>query len=360
MRSDALVADARLAGAGFLGCAPEEVVFGAEHDDAQLRALAHGRPGAARRRRDPRHEARPRRQRRPVARARARPRAHRSARRAPRRHHARPRRPQVEALGADADRRVPARLERRRDARRRATRRRAGARGGRARVGGRRALRAARTDRRRRARRRRPDLLAVQVLRAAPRTGLRPRRGARALAAVQGAPRRRRAGRQPLRDGHARARAARGLRRRGRLRRRRRLGPDPRARAGARRAAPRGASRTAGASTGSPTMEGRVPTFAVTHADADAGRRRLATRGAEDRRVGRQLLRRRGDGPARAARRSRPHRDRPLQHGGRGRPAARSACARSRRPSAASACRQSCARTCGSRPRRRRTTPGRA
>ena len=111
---------------------------------------------------------------------------------------------------------------------------------------------------------------------------------------------------------------------------------------------------------GLPTMEGRVPTFAVTHADVDARRRRVTTRRAKDRGVGRQLLRRRGDGPARAPGRSSAHRDRPLQHLGRGRPAARSAARDSRRPSAASACRQSCGRTCGSRPRRRRTTPGRA
>ena len=294
-----------------------------------------------------------------MARARARPRAQRSARRAPRRHHARPRRPQVEALGADAGRRVPARLERRRNARRCATGLRAGSRGGRARVGGRCALRAARTDRRRRARRRRLDLLALQVLRAAPRNGVRPSRGPRALAALQGAPRRRRAVGSRFETGTLAHELLAGFV----------AAVDYVGDVGwdAIRAHERalGEQLLAGLPDdlrlhGLATMEGRVPTFAVTHAGADAGRRCLATRRAEDRRVGRQLLRRRGDGPARAAGRSRAHRDRPLQHLGRGRPAARSAAARSRRPSAASACRQSCGRTCGSRPRRRRTTPGRA
>src|SRR5947207_2579714 len=78
---------------------------------------------------------------------------------------------------------------------------------GRARVGRRGALRATRADRRGDARRRRAHLLAVQVLRAASRAGLRPRGAARAVAPVQGAPRGARAARAPLRDGDARARA---------------------------------------------------------------------------------------------------------------------------------------------------------
>ena len=41
VRSDALVTNARLAAASFLGCTSDEIVFGAEHDDAQLRALAN-------------------------------------------------------------------------------------------------------------------------------------------------------------------------------------------------------------------------------------------------------------------------------------------------------------------------------
>ena len=359
MRSDALVAEARLAGAGFLGCAPEEVVFGQNMTTLNFalsrtvgRELRAGDEILATKLD---HDAN-------VA-------------------------PWLE-LAHDLDLNV--RLvelrddttldlddlrsklsERTRvvafplasnavgtlvDARRG---RRARSRGGRARVGGCRALRAARTDRRCRARRRRLDLLALQVLRAASRHGVRPRRRPRALAAVQGAPGRRRARRQPLRDGHACARAARGLRRRGRLHRRRGLGTDPRARASARRAAPRGAPRRLAPPR--PRDDGRPRPDVRRHArHPDAGRSCLATRRAKDRRVGRQLLRRRGDEPTRAAGRSRAHRDRPLQHPGRGRPAARSAAASSRRPSAASACRQSCARTCGSRPHRRRTTRGRA
>ena len=107
-----------------------------------------------------------------------------------------------------------------------------------ARLGRRRPLRAARADRRRVARRRRAPLLAVQVLRAAPRARLRARRARRSVAHVQGAPRA-----PSLRDGDARARAARRLRRRGRLRRLARLGRDQRARANARNAFPRNSPR---------------------------------------------------------------------------------------------------------------------
>ena len=85
-----------------------------------------------------------------VARARARPRPEGRLRRDARRHDARLRRPRAEAHRPHARRRVPARLERGRDAHRRAAHRRARARRGRARLGGRRALRAARADRRRR------------------------------------------------------------------------------------------------------------------------------------------------------------------------------------------------------------------
>ena len=96
------------------------------------------------------------------------------------------------------------------------------------------------------------------------------------------------------------------------------------ARAGARRAVPRGTPRRLAPPR--PPDDGRPGSDVRGHARrADAGRRCLTTRRAEDRRVGRQLLRRRGDGPARAPGRSRAHRDRPLQHRGRGRPAARSA-----------------------------------
>ena len=39
--TEALITQARLTAADFLGCTPEETIFGAEHDDAQLRADAH-------------------------------------------------------------------------------------------------------------------------------------------------------------------------------------------------------------------------------------------------------------------------------------------------------------------------------
>ena len=58
----------------------------------------------------------------------------------------------------------------------------------RARLDRRRPLRGTRADRRRRDRRRRADLLALQVLRAAPGHRLRPHRAARDLAPLQGAP----------------------------------------------------------------------------------------------------------------------------------------------------------------------------
>ena len=107
------------------------------------------RATSPRRRRDPRHAARPRRERLPLARARRRPRPRRALRRRARRLHARPRRPGAQlgdetrvvafpwasnAVGTIND--VP----RIADAR---------ARGRRARLGGRRPLRAARADRRR-------------------------------------------------------------------------------------------------------------------------------------------------------------------------------------------------------------------
>ncbi len=101
---------------------------------------------------------------------------------------------------------------------------------GRARLGRRRPLRAARADRRRRVGLRRADLLAVQVLRAAHGTRVRPGGVPAEPPALQGATGRGRAGRAPLRARHVPARAARGLRRGGGLRRVDRLGRDPRAR----------------------------------------------------------------------------------------------------------------------------------
>ena len=91
-----------------------------EHVDAQLRAHAHGRPRVAARRRDRRDEARPRRERLPLARARARPRPRHPLRRHPRGHVARPRRPRTAARRADEGRRLPGRRELGRDADRRA------------------------------------------------------------------------------------------------------------------------------------------------------------------------------------------------------------------------------------------------
>ena len=93
----------------------------------------------------------------------------------------------VEADRAHARRRVRLGVERDRHDRRRGARLRARPPRRRARLGRRRALRRARADRRARDRRRRAALLALQVLRAAPRHGLRPRRAAR----VAGVPTRR-------------------------------------------------------------------------------------------------------------------------------------------------------------------------
>ncbi len=145
------------------------------------------------------------------------------------------------------------------------------------------------------------------------------------LAPVQGAPGRRRAGRPPLRARHVPARAARGVRRRGRLRR-----IDS---AGTRSARTSGRS-ASGSSPGSParvtlhglpTMEGRVPTFCFSVAGSHRAVRRGAPRRARRRRVVGQLLRARDDEaprPGRGRRRG-PGGDRPLQHGRGGRPAAR-------------------------------------
>ncbi len=212
----------------------------AEHDDAQLRALAHRRARVPAGRRDPRHEARPRRERLAVARARPRPRPDRPLRGHPRRHDARHGRPRAPAHRPDQGGRVPGRLERGRHADRRAADRRARTRGGRDRLGRRGPLRAARTDRRRRDGSRRADLLAVQVLRAAPRARLRPARARRDGGGRTRCGRAGRAVRAPIRDWDAALRAARRLRRRGRVRRVARLdGRDRRLGARARRTVPR-------------------------------------------------------------------------------------------------------------------------
>ncbi len=193
-----------------------------EHDDAQLRAQPRVRARAEGRGRDHRHAARPRRQRRTVGGARRRPRPRRAPRRHQRRQHARPRRPRVEAVGSHARRLVPVGVERDRHDRRRASRVRARPRRRRDRLGRRRALRRPRGDGRARDRRRRRAVLAVQVLRPAPRHGVRPRVARRDLAPVQGAAVRDDPDGAPLRDRHAALRAARRAARDVRLPRRHR------------------------------------------------------------------------------------------------------------------------------------------
>ena len=104
---------------------------------------------------------------------------------------------------------VPVGVERDRHARRRDARVRARARRRRDRLGRRRPLRRARGDGRARDRRRRRPVLAVQVLRAPPRDGVRPRVARRDVEAVQGASVGDDPDRAPLRDRHAALRAAR-------------------------------------------------------------------------------------------------------------------------------------------------------
>ena len=169
--------------------------------------------------------------------------------------------------------------------------RRARARGGRARVGRRGALRAAPPDRRRG--RRRDVLLCSPYKFFGPHLGLafgrrellerwRPYK----VRPAPDAP-----ARPPARDGHARPRAARRLRRGGRVPRVGRLGlrpPRTRRALGQRflDGLPDGWTLH-----GPPTMEGRVPTFAITSAaESPAGRRAQARRGRL-RGLARRLLR---------------------------------------------------------------------
>ena len=212
-------------------------------------------------RRDRLHAARPRRQRGAVAGARGGPRRRRPLRGRARRPLARPRRPRVAALRADACGRLPDRVERGRDDAGRRADRRARARRRRARVGGRRPLRPARADRRLGLGRRRAALLAVQVLRSAHGDGVRQARVPREPAAVQGAPVRQRAGREPLPARNAAARAAGRLRRGRRVRRVARLGRDRRPRASLGQRFLDGVPEAVEL-YGLRTMEGRVPTFA--------------------------------------------------------------------------------------------------
>ena len=221
-------------------------------------------------------------------------------------HDARPGRPRAAARRADEGRRVPARGERRRHAHRRAADRRAGARGRRARVGGRRALRAARPDRRRGARRRRAHLLAVQVLRPAPRAS----RSRAASCSSRGG-----------RTRCARRRTSRSASASRRARSRTSCSPassrpsSTSSRSAGTRSA-RTSARSASASSracrtnvtlhGLPTMDGRVPTFAFTHAGRTPREIADAPRRPGHRRLARRLLRARGDAAARPRRRTAP------------------------------------------------------
>ena len=76
---------------------------------------------------------------------------------------------------------------------------------------------------------------------------------------------------------------------------------------------------------GRQTMDGRVPTFAINAGRPDADGSCRAPWRARHLRLGRELLRARGDEAPRPAGRRSPHRDRPLQHGRGGRPPARRA-----------------------------------
>ena len=273
--------------------------FRAEHDHAQLRPHARLRPRSRRRGRDRRHPPRPRRQRRAVARAGARSGSGRADGRLRRRVPARSHRPRGERYpDARTGRRLPARVERGRDGNRSSADRRPRPRGRRARLGGRRPLRAARPDRRRRDRRRRPPLLAVQVLRPAPRPrssgGARCSSGSRPTRSVR---------RQTIRSALA-SRPARSPTRRS-------PAFSPASSTCARSAGTR-SSRTSGSSRarfldglaeryrlyGPQGLEGRVPTFALTHPTLSPEEVAEPPRRARHRRLARQLLRGRGHGPA--------------------------------------------------------------
>ena len=205
--------------------------------------------------RDRPHTARPRRERLTVARARRGPRRRRPLRR--RRTTSRStsttsRRSSAPARGVAfpvASNAVGTKPDVARTSSSRARRRRAG-------VGGRGSLRTARSDRRGGLGRRRAPLLALQVLRAAPGAAFGKREFLEGLR-----PYKVRLSDEPVgnRFQDAAARAARRLRRRGRLRRVARLGRDRRARDAARTALPR---RPAEGGALRRTMEGRVPTFA--------------------------------------------------------------------------------------------------
>ena len=145
----------------------------------------------------------------------------------------------------------------------------------------------------RRDRLRRAALLAVQVLRPAPRARLGAPRALGELAALQGAAAVERARPAP-RDGDAAARAPLRLRRLRRVPPRRRLEVHHTSTS---------ASSGSGSSTGCPdgwqlhgppTMDGRVPTFCVSPPDETPAEAAARLGGRRLRRLGRQLLRRRG------------------------------------------------------------------
>ena len=229
------------------------------------------------------------------------------------------------ALRPDARRRLSVGLQRCRNGDALRGDRTARARRGRTRLDRRRALRTARADRCRGGRCRRAALLALQVLRAAPRPRVRPQAARRELAPLQGAAR-------------AATSRSRGASRRARSRT-----------SSWRASSPPSSTWRTSAGTSSRSTSARwanvsstgYPIAGVLHGVADDGRpgsrrsrsitgiaprgRRDPTRRAWLRRVGRQLLRRRDHEPPRPAGRGRSHRHRPLQHRGRGRPAARRA-----------------------------------
>ena len=179
LRVKEIVEQAEPRAAAFLGCEPHEVIFGPNMTSLDFMLSRTAGPPVRTRRRDPGLLAGPRRRRRAVAGARARPGPGRAAHRTARRHDARPRGPGAQAVAAHARGRVRVGVERSRHDRRRGEGCDARALGRRAGLDRRRPLRRARADRRAGDRRGRPDLLAVQVLRAAPRHRIRARLAAR-------------------------------------------------------------------------------------------------------------------------------------------------------------------------------------
>ena len=237
-----------------------------QHDLAQLRPLAHGRARMEEGRRDRRHAARPRREHLALARARLRQAADRPFLRDRQRVPDRPRPPALARERAHEGRRVPDGLERRRHDHAREGDHRDRARGGSARLGRCRALRAARRHRDRRARLRRPALLAVQVLRAAPRARLGAARSLGELAALQGPARSRTPPGSATRRAHCRTSSSSASSPASSTSRASAGSSSTSTNASSGSASSTG-SPTAGRCTGPPTMEGRVSTFCVSPPD---------------------------------------------------------------------------------------------